>query len=99
MQALRQVQIDDLATSQFQTNVTNFVTPLLKNPMLDGTLLRDVTIGTADTQISHGLGRTPIGYVVAGKQGLGDIYQSQPSTNLFLTLRSSVQVVSHIWVY
>lgn len=66
--------------------------------ILDGIPLKAVEIGTGPTEINHKLGRTPLGYLITSKSGLGDIYDTARNTKT-LTLISSVAVTADLWVY
>lgn len=98
MEAYRQIQTQDWELNQVQQNTARSFNPLLQIALLDGVLMSNVVVNTTDTTFEHGLGRAPLGFIIAGKQGLGDIYQTA-SSELSIILKSSVQVTASIWVY
>lgn len=73
---------------------------LTGNPLLNGpNIVNDVVLTTADTLVSHGLGRTPLGYIIIGLNANATIYTS-PTTNnastATLILRASGNVTANI---
>jgi hypothetical protein len=73
---------------------------LLRIPLLDGTLLRDVAlVATVEKRISHTLGRAPLGWLVVGADAApGNVYEVSRGTST-LVLKSSTSVTLSLWVF
>lgn len=69
---------------------------LLGAPFLSGVQLSGVLVGPGTTQITHGLGRTPIGYLVT-RQGGPLSWVSWDARQLSLSSPSAV--VADLWVW
>jgi hypothetical protein len=98
VQAFKTINSKNWELSQIQGNTGTILDILTQIPFLDGVMLKSQVIDTTDTVLNHGLGRAPLGFVIMGKNGLGDIYQTA-SSQFSLTLKSSVQVTANVWVY
>jgi hypothetical protein len=98
MQPLRKIKVSSNELSFVQDNIINAVNPLLKNILMDGVMAEGWDIETTGTAIAHGLNRNPIGYIVIGKNGPGDVYKTSMDKN-FLTLQSTVAVTISLWIF
>ena len=99
MQSIRSINTKDFALGQVQTNLITVLRDIARKEIIDGQLVENVAIGTTNTAISHKLGRTPLGYVIVGKNGPGDIYMSGESDSLTLNLTSTAAVTASLWVF
>lgn len=96
---IKTVNASTYELSAIQENLVKIIDQFISNKeIIDGIPLKDVAIGTADTVINHKLGRTPLGYIVTTKSGLGDIYDTGRNSKT-LTLISSAAVTVNLWVY
>lgn len=94
------IRVDDVDLQRVQDRLHAGVEVLRTIPLLDGVLLKAQVIATTATNIGHGLGRAPLGWIVVSKTGLGDIYENQANrTDRFLSLQSSVAVTADLWVF
>lgn len=70
-------------------------------PIADGVLLESVTVSATATEVAHGLGRVPRGFLLIKSTVPLTVYQASPSafpdSNLRLTA-SGTDVVS-LWVF
>lgn len=99
---LRKLPGQDQTLTQLQANIDVAFKNALSEPMLRGTLIKDVSIGTTDTTISHGLGRDYQGFVVARLKSDARVWESstgnpQPSTQIIL--KASAACTVNLWVY
>ena len=99
MQAIRQINTKNFELAQVQTNLLNVLRMIADKEVVDGVILSNISIGVTDTPIAHMLGRVPLGYIIIGKDGPGDIYTSASSNSLNLTLKSTVAVTAQLWVF
>jgi hypothetical protein len=83
-----------------QSNVETAFGNLSKSVILDGTLLENVPVGTAATNIDHKLGRTYRGYIIC-KNSTQCIINNTNSVDdsKFITLQASVATTVSIWVF
>jgi hypothetical protein len=98
MEAIRSINTKNFELSQVQTNILKVLRILASKDIVDGVLLSGVQVGTDDTPIAHMLGRKPVGYIIVGKNGPGDIYQTG-SNSLNLILKSTAAVTAEIWAF
>jgi len=94
---------EDKAVSQLQQNVIDaFNNQSVRNPILDGVLLKNVVLSSAATnKVSHTLGRTPVGYFIISKNANANVYDSTTPDlpTLFLYLNTTANVTVNIWVF
>lgn len=86
--------------SRLQDKLQEFFQPIVANPLLDGALLTGVKLTTAVSQVPHGLGRPPLGYIVTAQNANATVWRpsnSLPST--FLDLQASAAVTVDLWVF
>ena len=86
-----------------QDEVEQILNPLAKLEILDGHLLRDISI-TAGTPlvVNHGLARPVIGWVVVRKNANADIWDSQDTNRIVgrtLVLNSDANVQLSLYVF
>ena len=64
---VKQIDPNNRDVTQTQSNVNTVVKQIANSPIIDGVLIKEVDIGTADTVVEHKLGREPQ-LIVTGKQ-------------------------------
>lgn len=100
LKGFRKPQQDTQPTQALANAVKDFTLQLEKNPLLDGLLLKDLSIGTTDTDIVHGLGRPYVGWFVVRRTSAADIYEgTQTNTSQYLTLIASSAATVSIYVF
>lgn len=83
-----------------QENVEESLTPLIKNPLLDGIILSNIALTTGDNDISHKLGRKLQGWIVVDRDANANIYRKTSTTpTLTLKLNSSANVTVSLYVF
>jgi hypothetical protein len=75
------------------------INPVLANPPNNSILLTGISLNNGATQINHGLGRTPQGWVIVDVNASASIYRSQPLNATTLTLTSNAVCVVNIEVF
>ena len=79
----------DQEVTRVQSHIQKTFAPLLELPFADGVLRADLSIGTADTEIEHKLGRAYEGWLVVGLKTNSVVYESATSN----TNKSSVIIL------
>lgn len=75
------------------------ISTINNNTLLNGRLVKNISVlSTADTNIDHGLGRIPNGYLIVSKLANCDLV-FKSSNNLTIKLRSSASTTISIWVF
>lgn len=100
--SIAKVQTQDRNVNQLQQNVTQAVNPVLKNPIVFGTILTNVQLTAGTNTISHGLGRTLQGWFEVRKRADASIYDNQDSNGSpaqTLILVSDVAVSINLYVF
>lgn len=75
------------------------LSPVLKNPMNNMSILTGVKLVTGDNVINHLLGAKLQGWTILDIDGASDIYRNAPLNNLTLTLNSSAPVTVTLGVF
>ncbi len=81
-------------------SVNDYTAQLSTNPMLAGTLVKNVRVGTVETSINHSLGKPFIGWLVVRNRTNVTIYegtQKNPAGSLVL-LASGAGLID-VWVF
>lgn len=85
-----------------QTSWSSEINPLLKNPVLSGNFLQNISITTGANAINHKLGKTLQGWFVVGIDAPATIYDTQKSNQipgLTLDLVSSADCIINLYVF
>lgn len=87
-----------------QDNIKRVVDPVLANPLLQGKLVKSISVTAATQfQLQHGLGRQPVGYFITRTQGSSSVtlYESatQPNPSSYLLCVPSATGTIDVWVF
>jgi hypothetical protein len=85
-----------------QTSWKTILAPGLRNPLMQGTLLKGISLQTGVNTVNHTLGRPLIGWFITRQNALSDIYDGQDTNqtpNLTLTLISAAVVTVDVYVF
>jgi hypothetical protein len=96
------VQTNDRNVNQLQQNFKKAIEPVLKNPIVTGTILTSVTLNSGSNSISHGLGRAIQGWTIIRQRAQANIWDSQDSNTTpqsTLALNASAKVTVDIYVF
>jgi hypothetical protein len=102
VKALKQEEVESQELRRVQANLADFVQPLVKNPLLDGVLLRDVALAAGVNVISHGLARAPQGWLVVAPNADVRVWtsaSSNPSPTGRLMLEASASCTLSLFVF
>lgn len=101
MEPWKRVTTDDPVIEELQDNAEPLMQQIQDAFLLDGVLLKKKSINGV-TMVVHGLGRSPIGYVVIRRRGSVVVYDDQDSnknSNKTLKLNSASLVEVDLWVF
>ncbi len=95
------VQVDDETLNRVQDRIKVVTDALVANQLLEGRLVTVTLTAGAFTQVTHGLGRQPQGYIVVRRNANAVIWDQPNSTdaNAFLYLQPSATVTATLWVF
>ena len=95
------VQVDDETLNRVQDRIKVVTDALVANQMLEGRLVTVTLTAGAFTQVTHGLGRQPQGYIVVRRNANAVIWDQPDGTdaNAFLYLQPSATVTATLWVF
>lgn len=82
-----------------QTRWASELNPLLRNKLIQGVLIPNVSLKVGDTAINHLLQRQQIGYIITDINGPAIVYRSEPFNTLTLTLTSDAACVVSVWCF
>jgi hypothetical protein len=90
---------DSVPLQLMQSNWSSQLNPIIVNPGLQISLLKDINLVTGNNVINHKLQRNQQGWYVVDITGVADIYRNAPLNNLTLTLNSSANVTVSLMVF
>lgn len=85
-----------------QTAWASQIDPVLRNPLTQGNLLKNVTLASGANVVDHKLGRKLQGWVLTRQRAAASVFDTQdlnPTPALTLTLTSSAAVVVDLLVF
>lgn len=96
-----QLHTGNSAVDRVQTNLAKTLRPILQNPMVDGVHKRDISLSTTATDIEHGLGRRPEGFVITKQNAAASIYEPTAATipDRLIVLQASATVTADIFFF
>lgn len=100
--ALPIYQSDSKPMSMLQTNWATQLNPVISNPVVQGTLIRNVALVNGVTQVAHHLGRALQGWMLTRQRAAAAIHDSQDTNSmpqLTLSLVSNAAVEVDIYVF
>lgn len=103
LKPLKFVAFDEPKLERFQQNVDEALRPLIQANILDGRLLRSVSLITGQANlVEHKLGRAPQGWLVIRSRAQATVWDLQDSNELpskTLDLRCSANVTVDLWIF
>lgn len=103
IRAFKKIPTNNKEVDKLQSNIEQFVTPIISSQIIDGILLKDIILqGSTTNEVSHKLGRKLLGWIIIRKRANSTIWDEQdtnksPSKNLLLNCSNTVTV--DIWVF
>lgn len=95
-------QTDNKQLMLLQTSWKTILSPGLANPIMQGTLLRNISLINGQNTINHLLDRPLLGWFVTRQNALANIYDAQNGNsmpNLTLVLVSDAAVTIDLYVF
>jgi hypothetical protein len=91
------LNVKDLDMNKIQSNISNVITPVVLNPILDFNIVKSVVLSIGDNLVNHKLNRAPLGWFVVRQRGLASLYDKQdsnstPTVNYIITSDAAVTV-------
>lgn len=100
--SLPKFQSEDKSLMLLQTAWASQIDPVLRNPLTQGNLLKNVTLASGANVVDHKLGRKLQGWVLTRQRAAASVFDTQdlnPTPALTLTLTSSAAVVVDLLVF
>ncbi len=101
--ALPIMNSDSQEMSMMQTRWAAVLDPVVANPIVQGSLIRNVALTTGTNEVNHKLGRRLQGWIIVRQRGPASVYDNQDSNStmqaLTLTLVSSAAVIVDLYVF
>lgn len=99
----KKLQRQLMKTSKMQENIQAALTPLINSVIIDGTLLKNISLISGQVNvIDHKLAREIIGYIVIRKDSNSNVWDSQKTNNLKninLKLHTDNNCEVDLWVF
>lgn len=92
-------QSSDQTLNLLQTKWKSEIDPMLKNPLTDGLLIKNIVIINGTNVINHLLSRQMQGWVIVDQDGAASFYRSAPLNASTLTLTSVGACNIALWVF
>lgn len=103
IKTVRKLVTDNAELNKAQQYVKQSVDPISKSDIINGTLLKNVSLKTGkDNNIQHKLDREPLGWIIVRQRAQADIWDAQDENTLkktTLRLLCSVDVKVDIWIF
>lgn len=85
----------DMQTTKWKS----ILDPLLKNPLNNISILKDLDLKVGNNKIAHLLNRKPQGWIILDLNAPAQIYRVEDFDPLFLTLNSDTKVTVSLGVF
>lgn len=85
----------ELAQNRWATDLN----PIIKNVLIQGKLISNISITIGSNQINHLLSKQQTGYFITDINGPAIIYRSLPLNDKTLTLTSNANCIVSIWMF
>ena len=97
--AFRKISTPNEELDRVQDNVELFANQLTI-PILSGTLLKDISLSSSETQVSHKLSRAYQGFIITKINANENVWvSSETRANSFINLTASGAVTIDLWVF
>lgn len=99
MQEFKKIKTENEELGKLQDNLIEFFTNFKQSAqILDGVLLKDISLKSGANSISHKLNRQLTGYIVVKKNANVNVWDSGADTKL-LNLQTSAATTVSLWVF
>lgn len=96
----KKIKSDDEVLNRVQDQVATSIGQLLRTDILDGRLIKEVSLTAGANTVEHKLDRVLRGWFITKKNAFADVHDavtSQPDK--FLVLQASAAVTVNLWVF
>lgn len=99
MKKFKKITSEQADSNAIQDNVEEVVNPIISKAIIDGILLKDISLETGKlNNINHKLGRRPLGYIIVKKNANSNIYEQDINAKT-LNLNCTANTTVSIWVF
>lgn len=96
----RKVQVKEAKDAERAiANVTASLSRVYKSDIIDGTIVSDISIEAGSNEVSHKLGRQPIGWAVVDVQGAAPSLYRNSWDSRIINIESDVSSTISLWVF
>lgn len=88
-----------ISLDAMQNRWSSILTPVLNNPLVNGSFLKSIVLINGVTTLNHLLGRQMQGWFITDQNAAASIYRSAPLNGLTLTLTSNAAVTVNLYVF
>jgi len=100
LQRIQKLHADNQALVRVADNLRISINRILDSiPFLDGVLAENVALTTATSNVSHKLGRTPVGWLVVDKSADACVWRPSAADATILPLTASAAVTVKVWIF
>jgi hypothetical protein len=103
IKTFKKIGQSDPNVSKFQDNVESAINPVLNSSIIDGVLIKNVTLTPLiRNEVLHQLQRAPLGYIIVRKRQdsrIWDLQDSNTATTRTFTLACSHTTCVDIWFF
>lgn len=92
----------DFVSSKFQEYVASVIAPFLNSEVLDGVLLKNISLGSGTNFVEHKLGRKIQGWIVVRQRSDARVWDDQDNNvnvSRTLKLQTSAAVEVDLWIF
>jgi hypothetical protein len=87
--------------NRLMDNLNYCLNPIVASEIIDGVLVKEVSLNTGTNSVAHQLGRKPNGWIIVRKNNFGDVYENSvnntPNQNIILV--SSANLKCDFWFF
>ena len=88
-----------LDIQKMQNTWATALDPVIKNQLINGILIKDVSLINGITVINHRLSRQMQGWMIVDINAAATVYRSQPFNDKTLTLTSNAVALCNVWCF
>lgn len=102
IRSLKKNSFEDKETSKLQENLDQWTQTIIGKQVINGLVLRSVSLSTGSNEVNHLLGRTLVGWQIVRQRAAATVYDEQdanPMPSKTLRLNSSAPVTIDLWVF
>ena len=92
----------DFVANKAQENTASVITPFLRSRILDGVLLKNISLNSGSNLVEHKLGRKIEGWIVVRQRADARVWDDQDNNvnvSTTLKLQTSAAVEVDLWIF